>query len=167
MTAARYKAMISWFAARPVAKAALRCTAKGAVALVYALYAGLLVCLVWWRSVQFWAVLVVPALVFASGTLLRAAINRPRPYQALGFAPLFPKATTGKSMPSRHCFSAAAIAVAAAWVWAPLGTFAALLALCIAATRVLTGVHYPSDVLVGLGYGTAVAMLGFCLAGIL
>ena len=46
------------------------------------------------------------------GTLLRAAINRPRPYEALNFTPLFPKDTKGQSMPSRHCFSAAAIVAA-------------------------------------------------------
>jgi predicted amidohydrolase len=96
-------------------------------------------------------------------TLLRAAINRPRPYEALNFTPLFPKDTKGQSMPSRHCFSAAAIVAAAFTVWVPLGVAACLLAAVVAVTRVLTGVHYPSDVLAGLAFGAGAAVIGFLL----
>jgi membrane-associated phospholipid phosphatase len=101
--------------------------------------------------------------VFVLGTLLRAAINRPRPYEALNFTPLFPKDTKGQSMPSRHCFSAAAIVAAAFTVWVPLGVTACLLAAVVAVTRVLTGVHYPSDVLAGLAFGAGAAVIGFLL----
>ena len=108
-------------------------------------------------------VLAVPAAVYVLGTLLRAAINRPRPYEALNFTPLFPKDTKGQSMPSRHCFSAAAIVAAAFTVWVPLGVAACLLAAVVAVTRVLTGVHYPSDVLAGLAFGAGAAVIGFLL----
>ena len=97
---------------------------------------------------------------------LRRCIDRPRPYEALGFAPLFPKQTRGQSFPSRHCFSAAGIAVAAAFVSAPLAAVLAALACLIAATRVLTGVHYPSDVLAGLAFGALSAAAGFALLGL-
>ena len=66
-------------------------------------------------------------------------------------------------MPSRHCFSAAAIMVAAFTVWVPLGVAACLLAAVVAVTRVLTGVHYPSDVLAGLAFGAGAAVIGFLL----
>ena len=105
----------------------------------------------------------VPAAAFVVGTALRAAINRPRPYTKYGFVPLFPKDKTGQSMPSRHCFSAAAIVAAAFTVWVPLGVAACLLAAVVAVTRVLTGVHYPSDVLAGLAFGTGAAVIGFLL----
>ncbi len=163
MNKARWQAVIAWFGARPAAKAALRAVNDGTVAAVYALYIGLLVWLAWQRQVLFWGVLCVPAAAFCSGTLLRAAIDRPRPYAALGFVPLFPKAVQGQSMPSRHCFCAAAIAVAAAAVSAPLGAFAAVLAVLIAAGRVLAGVHWPSDVLAGLAFGAAVGTAGFAV----
>ena len=104
-----------------------------------------------------------PAAVFVLGTLLRAAINRPRPYETLNFTPLFSKDTKGQSMPSRHCFSAAAIVAAAFTVWVPLGVAACLLAAVVAVTRVLTGVHYPSDVLAGLAFGAGAAVIGFLL----
>ena len=94
-------------------------------------------------------------------TLLRAAINRPRPYEALNFTPLFPKDTKGQSMPSRHCFSAAAIAGTAWYVLPPLGAVLAVLGVLIAISRVVTGVHYISDVLAGLAFGSVFAVLGW------
>ena len=130
---------------------------------VYLVYGAVLAVTLWQRSGQFWRVLAVPAAVYVLGTLLRAAINRPRPYEALNFTPLFPKDTKGQSMPSRHCFSAAAIVTAAFTVWVPLGVAACLLAAVVAVTRVLTGVHYPSDVLAGLAFGAGAAVIGFLL----
>ena len=107
------------------------------------MYGAVLAVTLWQRSGQFWRVLAVPAAVYVLGTLLRAAINRPRPYEALNFTPLFPKDTKGQSMPSRHCFSAAAIVAAAFTVWVPLGVAACLLAAVVAVTRVLTGGALP------------------------
>lgn len=163
MRAEQYQAIFDWFQARPRIRQLLRLTMKGAVAAVYALYFAVLAWLAWQRSTQFWPVLTVPAAVFLSGTALRSAIDRPRPYEALHFVPLFPKDTKGQSMPSRHCFSAAAIAVAA-WSVSPVcGIAAAVLAAGIAVSRVLAGVHYPSDVIAGLGYGVALGLLGNAL----
>lgn len=161
MSEQQYRAVIDWFNARPVAKKALRVVSKGAVAAVYLLYLGLLAWLAWhgmWA--QLGAATVVPAAAFVVGTALRAAINRPRPYTKYGFAPLFPKDKPGQSMPSRHCFSAAAIAAAAWYVLPPVGALLAVLAVLIAASRVITGVHFVSDVLAGLAFGAVFAVAG-------
>ena len=166
MKTEQYNAMLGWFRARPAARRALRIASTGAVAAVYVLYAGLLSWLLWQRSPLLPGEVLVPAVVFVAGSVLRKAINRPRPYETLGFAPLFPKDTRGQSFPSRHCFSAAGIAVSA-WYFAPaLAAVLAALALVIAVSRVLTGAHYPSDVLAGLVFGGAAAWLGFALVGL-
>ena len=141
MNAEQYRAVIGWFNARPAAKKALRLVSRSAVAL--------------------WPALVVPASAFVVGTLVRKLIDRPRPYTALGFTPLFPKDKTGQSMPSRHCFSAAAIAGTAWYVLPPLGAVLAVLGVLIAISRVVTGVHYISDVLAGLAFGSVFAVLGW------
>lgn len=167
MTAQRYQAIFGWFRARPAALRALKYAQKLSVLGVYAVYGIVLVSALVQHTGQFWRVLVVPAAVFLLGTLLRAAINRPRPYEAMNFVPLFPKDTKGQSMPSRHCFSAAAIAVAAGTVWPLLGAFAWVLAAVVAVTRVVTGVHYPSDVLAGLAFGAGAAALGMFLFPVL
>ena len=159
----QYEAVFAWFEARPRAKAALHAAAAAAVAGVYALYIGLLLWLAVARQPLFWAEAGVPAAVFLLGTALRRCIDRPRPYEALGFAPLFPKQTRGQSFPSRHCFSAACIAAATAWVSPLPALVLGLLAAVIALTRVLCGVHYISDVLAGLFFGAAASWVGFLL----
>lgn len=167
MNARRYRALLAWFGARPAAKAALRALSVGAVAAVYLLYAGLLGYTALTRPALLPAAAGVPAGVFVLGTALRRLIDRPRPYEALDFAPLFPKDTRGQSFPSRHCFSAAGIAVAAWYVSPPLAGVLALLALLIALTRVLCCVHYISDVAAGLAFGAAASWAGFLLASAL
>ena len=161
MTAQRYQAIFDWFRARPAALRALGYAQKISVLGVYLVYGTVLAVTLWQRSGQFWRVLAVPAAVYVLGTLLRAAINRPRPYEALNFTPLFPKDTKGQSMPSRHCFSAAAIAGTAWYVLPPLGAVLAVLGVLIAISRVVTGVHYISDVLAGLAFGSVFAVLGW------
>ena len=141
MNEQQYRTVIGWFNARPAAKKALRAVSTGSAVAVYLLYLGLLA----------W---------FVVGTALRAAINRPRPYTKYGFVPLFPKDKTGQSMPSRHCFSAAAIAATVWYVLPPLGAVLAVLAVIIAVSRVVTGVHFVSDVLAGLAFGLVFAVAG-------
>ena len=160
MNAEQYRAVIGWFNARPAAKKALRLVSRSAVALVYLLYLGMLAWLAWHRMGQLWPALVVPASAFVVGTLVRKLIDRPRPYTALGFTPLFPKDKTGQSMPSRHCFSAAAIADGVVRA-AAAGAVLAVLGVLIAISRVVTGVHYISDVLAGLAFGSVFAVLGW------
>lgn len=163
MTVDRYRAVIGWFNARPAAKKLLRAVSLGSVAAVYLLYAGLAVLMMLRGNSLLWPLLAVPAVVLVLGTALRRAINRPRPYETLGFTPLFPKDTKGQSLPSRHCFSAACIAVAAIPVSPAAAAVLAGLAVVIALTRVLCGVHYISDVLVGLVFGAAASRLGLIL----
>lgn len=162
MNEQQYRTVIGWFNARPAAKKALRAVSTGAAAAVYLLYLGLLAWLAWHAMwVPLGVTAVVPAAAFVVGTALRAAINRPRPYTKYGFVPLFPKDKTGQSMPSRHCFSAAAIAGTAWYVLPPLGAVLAVLGVLIAISRVVTGVHYISDVLAGLAFGSVFAVLGW------
>lgn len=161
MTEQQYRAVIAWFQERPAAKGALYLASRGAVAAVYVLYGVLLLWLAAWRQPLVIPAALVPAAAFWVGSTLRARINRPRPYTALGYQPLFPKNEAGRSMPSRHCFSAAAIAGTAWYVLPPLGAVLAVLGVLIAISRVVTGVHYISDVLAGLAFGGVFAVLGW------
>ena len=98
----------------------------------------------------------VPAFVFLGGTLLRARLNFPRPYEQPGFTPLVPKETHGKSFPSRHALSAAVLAAVWCYFYPAAGACMVVVALLICALRVLAGAHYVRDVAAG-------ALLGFAL----
>lgn len=92
--------------------------------------------------------LMVPACSFLVLSLLRKWINRPRPYEAFHFRPLVKKESTGASFPSRHVFSAFMIASTMTMI-NPWGCLLYIPAALLAVIRVISGIHYPSDVIAG------------------
>lgn len=161
MTKERYQAMQHWFRAHPIALGLLTLTAKGLTALVYIIYVGTELWLLLQRDGRLVRCTLVPMLVFVGGSTLRRSINAPRPYEVFGIPPLVSKETKGQSFPSRHVFCGSVIAVSCLWLNRPLGIFTATIALLIAASRVLTGVHFPKDVIAGLIFGFSAGFLGF------
>ena len=92
---------------------------------------------------------IVPASGFILLTVVRKAINRPRPYEALDIDPIIKKDTKGNSMPSRHVFSMSIIAVTGFFVSPAVGCVLIALSIMLCFVRVIGGVHYPSDVAAG------------------
>ena len=95
------------------------------------------------------AYLLVPATGFIVLSVIRKRMDWPRPYELGTFPPLLNREGKGSSMPSRHVFSAAIISTVA-WGVNPLLSFLGLsLALLLAGVRVLAGLHFVRDVVVG------------------
>lgn len=105
----------------------------------------------------------VPAISFVVLSLVRKWINRKRPYETFEMPPVIPKKTKGNSFPSRHVFSSAMIAMTFLLVspWSWLGVVFLGLSVILAAVRVLSGVHYISDVLAGLLVAVICAVFGY------
>lgn len=138
---------------------------RALTAVVYVVYPALILWL-WYTHARIpWRELWVPASALVVVTLLRLLIDRPRPYERLDIAPLIKKETRGRSFPSRHAFSVFVIAATAWTVWAPLGAALAVMGVLLCALRVLGGVHYPADVLVGALIGAAAGFFGYGLLG--
>lgn len=107
--------------------------------------------------------ILVPGVSFAAVTLVRRWINAPRPYEALDIDPIIHKDTKGRSMPSRHVFSMFVIAMTYLWVWPVMGVILLLLSVVLAGLRVIGGVHFPRDVLVGALCAILSALVGYWL----
>ena len=107
--------------------------------------------------------ILVPGVTFWLGTALRARLDFPRPYEQPGFVPLVAKETQGHSFPSRHAVSAAVLAAVWLYFYPAVGGVMVCLAALIAALRVLTGVHYPRDVVWGFALGLALGLAGMWL----
>ena len=107
----------------------------------------------------------VPLDGFIAVSVFRYIINRPRPYEKFNLPPVISKDTSGKSFPSRHVFSAFIIAFTVL-IYAPfssllwfIGIVMVLLAIVIAFVRVISGVHYISDVIGALIFALAEAAI--------
>lgn len=107
--------------------------------------------------------IMVPALGFILLTIVRKWINQPRPYETWGIVPLLEKDSSGNSMPSRHVFSATIISMACLHANLSAGLILLVLSALLGLVRVLGGVHYPKDVLVGYACGLIWGILFFIL----
>ncbi|MFG2503050.1 bifunctional phosphatase PAP2/diacylglycerol kinase family protein [Streptomyces sp. NPDC048441] len=108
----------------------------------------------------------ITSLALASATvntLGKGAVRRSRPVlDAVPVIRHLARQPVTSSFPSGHSASAAAFATGVALESRGLGAVVAPVAASVAFSRVYTGVHYPSDVLVGaaLGVGAAYAVRG-------
>ena len=110
--------------------------------------------------------ILVPAACFLVVTVLRPIIGRTRPYDRFD-APPVGRYTRGKgrSMPSRHAASAAAIACAVVYAipGLPMGILMLAMTLLIASLRVLSGQHYVSDVLAAVALSVLMSLFGYAM----
>ena len=118
-----------------------------------------------WHSsyFSFWKALLVPGVSFVVLSIFRKIINRPRPYETFNIPPVIPKDTKGNSFPSRHVFSATMIAMTfllhSPWSW--LGLIFLVVSILLAVVRVVSGVHYISDVVAGIVVAVVAAFVGY------
>ncbi|MBR8643088.1 phosphatase PAP2 family protein [Streptomyces tuirus] len=128
----------------------------------------------WWRarrgSPHAFAIAVLApvatAVAYVCSELLKSAVTQERPCRAVAgaAASLAECPPHGDwSFPSNHATIAGASAVALALVRRALLWLTAPLALLMAFSRVFVGVHYPHDVVAGLGLGTLVALVAIRL----
>ena len=177
MTPEHYQTLLRWLEARPALKKLVIALNRWLPAVPFACYPLLLVLLNirMFRlfpvdhaaALDFMQLIVravfVPAFVFVGGTLLRAKLNFPRPYEQPGFTPLVEKDTHGKSFPSRHALSAAVLAAVWCYFYPATGACMVVVALLICVLRVLTGAHFVRDVAAGAALGFALGAAGMWL----
>jgi membrane-associated phospholipid phosphatase len=95
----------------------------------------------------------------ASNLLGKGLTGRARPTAAVPPARRLRRDVRTTSFPSGHAASAAAFATGAALELPALAVPVGALAAAVGASRVVTGVHFPSDVLAGFAVGVAAGAL--------
>lgn len=118
------------------------------------------------KSWEVLAYLLVPASGFILLSVIRKRMNWPRPYELGIFPPLLNREGKGSSMPSRHVFSAAVISTVAWGVNPLLSVLGLSLAILLAGVRVLAGLHFVRDVVVGFVVALLWGIVSFSLLGI-
>ena len=103
----------------------------------------------------------IPASGFVILSFLRKKVNAPRPYEEWAIKPLLDRDSPGQSMPSRHVFSATIISMACLHASLTMGMICLTLSAFLGLVRVLGGVHFPKDVVVGYICGLVWGVLFF------
>ena len=118
------------------------------------------------------ALLIIPVVTFSdqfSSTLIKHLVARPRPCHEIGGLPaagtvrLLVPCGSGYSFPSSHAVNAFAIAGFVSHYFVRWRLPLILFATAVALSRVVVGVHYPSDIAGGaaIGYAVAYTMIFF------
>jgi len=104
------------------------------------------------------AALLANALSHAAVQVLKRAVARPRPCDALGNPLALVDLPDPFSFPSGHSAAAFAVAVPVSITWPVLAPAMLGLAAAIAASRAVLRVHYWSDVMAGVALGVGGAL---------
>ena len=108
----------------------------------------------------------VAAIPFFVVSLMRALINSPRPYEVFDIPELDAmrkNRKSGKSFPSRHVLSAFLIGILWLYFNTLYGIAAILFGLFMAIERVILGIHFPKDVIVGAVIGVLSGIIGILI----
>jgi len=103
----------------------------------------------------------VGAVCMGSYKMLKRGTLRPRPFQAMRSIAAGAPVLDAFSFPSGHTLHAVAFTLVACAYYPALAAILVPFTLLTAASRVVLGLHYPSDVLAGAAIGAAVALASF------
>ena len=106
-------------------------------------------------------IVLVTGISFILVSIFRYVVDAPRPYTLYEFKPVVKKEKTGQSMPSRHVFSAFVIGMSVLYISVHLGILILADSFLMCFMRVIAGVHFPKDVIVGAIIGILSGVIGF------
>ena len=163
MNEINYTKIRSWFLAKNIRIKTFMLLYKMLPIIVFVSYFILCGWLLIERDVRIIKVILIPFVIFVLTTIIRKIIDKPRPYVVLNIEPLIRRDKTGESFPSRHVLSVCIIAMACFFINPWIGAIMTIIAVLIAVIRVLAGVHFIKDVVIGAIIGYVIGGLAFWL----
>ena len=142
-------------------------TALGDAGLLFLAAAAVLLCFKKTRKAGFTALLAIAIGFICTNLILKNLVSRPRPWLMVEGLTAIVTEKDPNSFPSGHTTAAFAFA-SALWRTAPdkwMRWAALICAALMGLSRLYVGVHYPSDVLVGVAVGLLSGWLASLLAG--
>lgn len=139
-------------------------SAAGQASILWIVLAAVLALLA--RKPPLFTTLVTAATVWTADlltTLLKAIVDRQRPYEVIPEADPLLRWDVAGSFPSGHAATSVAGAIILAYLLGRWGAWLGLLAAAVAFSRVYVGVHYPLDVIAGALLGAGVGLLAIAL----
>lgn len=163
----RYERLIGLYGrvySKPSRVKTLKIAGAISVAYVAAVFCSLLLSLVFEKAyVECARLALMAAIPFSLVSLMRHLLDVPRPYEVIAFPPLAAmrgERKAGKSCPSRHVFSAFLIGALALYYSPILGILTLFIGAFVALERVMLGIHFVRDVIVGAVIGVLSGVIG-------
>ncbi len=102
----------------------------------------------------------IPIFALIISNIMRKIINNKRPFEVFNIEPIVSH-KKGNSTPSNHSTSAMVISFALVFISDLFAPFIFIFAIITGISRIMAGVHYPFDVILGLFLGAFVGKIGF------
>ena len=100
-----------------------------------------------------------PICVVCITLILRVIIDRKRPTEKYDFKPIDGSRKTGHSFPSIHVAASVSIALAVLRYGPNMGLLLSALSIAITIARILSGVHYISDIVASIAIALAINLI--------
>lgn len=154
-----YEGINKFMYKHPFIKSCVYFTSKFCPWMVAIFYSLFLLKIVIESQTGFYLLFIKPFVVLLITVLLRILIDRPRPIQKYDLKPIDDKKRIGHSFPSIHTSLAISIALTVIARGPNMGLLLSALAITITCTRLLTGVHYLTDILASILIALAIYII--------
>lgn len=140
---------VAWVKKRPILKKTIMILNQLITTITYIMYPLMIIKLYVADNPIIYVFVILPLVMFLLVSIFRNFYEAKRPYEIYEYESIINKKSLGKSFPSRHVFSIFVIAMSFFNINAYMGALFLIMGMILAVCRVLGGVHFPKDVIVG------------------
>ena len=140
---------VAWVKKRPILKKTILILNQLITTITYIMYPLMIIKLYIDDNPIIYVFVILPLVMFLLVSIFRNFYDAKRPYEIYEYEPIIDKKSLGRSFPSRHVFSIFVIAMSFFNINEYMGVLFLIMGMVLAVCRVLGGVHFPKDVIVG------------------